>query len=192
LLTHYTLGTKFEDGVFDYIRQRALRPAIPMDLWTEHAKECYRISRKGAIVEWIESDHLLRPSGPAIDRLNIVLTATATYLGWAVDLTERLPDAMHAAGLRGIETRRVRVPVGSWSKNPTARISWQDYCTSVHYLANMIEEACGVDAVRLEQLLAAVEKEVEERHATISVFVFWGRHGDERLSYSQSSPTLNV
>ncbi|RKP05667.1 S-adenosyl-L-methionine-dependent methyltransferase, partial [Thamnocephalis sphaerospora] len=114
-------GTKFEDGLFDYIRQRALLPAIPLDRWTEHARECFRLSRPGALVEWIESDNLLRPSGPALDRLNTVLVATAAHLGWATDLVERLPEAMTTAGLRGVETRRVRVPVGDWSEDTAGR-----------------------------------------------------------------------
>src|SRR5262249_46126017 len=59
----------FPDSAFDFVHQRLMQGAIPLELWSEEVGELLRVTRPSGLVELMEIGDRWEPAGPAIRAL---------------------------------------------------------------------------------------------------------------------------
>jgi ubiquinone/menaquinone biosynthesis C-methylase UbiE len=107
-------GLPFPDASFDYVHQRLLFFAIPSDRWQFVLNELARVTRPGGWVEVVEGRYGYEPMGPAAQAISDVMLGAMQKRGIDPRASEHLDQFLRNAGLRHVETRTIKLPVGDW------------------------------------------------------------------------------
>ncbi|CAG8700602.1 1427_t:CDS:2, partial [Funneliformis mosseae] len=108
-------GLPFEDNTFDFVHQRLLVAAIPLDKWQSVVNELVRILKPGGYLELMEIDIEFKPVGPSTKRLHDALIKLIIQNGQDPHVITKLQSFMEANGqLEGIVSEE---KFGSFSKS---------------------------------------------------------------------------
>ncbi len=105
-------GLPFPDASFDFVHQRLLMGAIPAPRWANVVRELVRVTRPGGWVELVEALPAAG-GGRALATLNVWMLQATARRGVDVAVAHKLPALLQGAGLVGIATRELDLPVGS-------------------------------------------------------------------------------
>jgi ubiquinone/menaquinone biosynthesis C-methylase UbiE len=144
----------FSDRFFDLVQIRMMRTTIPKDIWPTLLKECFRITRKGGILQRMECEQLITNS-PALADYNRFFTRLLHQRGCGLSsdsfvTREQLSEQLENAGYRTLNTQ-------SFSVDFSAGTPWhnpQSQC---------IESFCSTLLPVLVQEHIATRQEVENR-----------------------------
>ena len=148
-------GLPFADATFDFVHMRLLLGAVPAVRWPGIVRELVRVTRLGGWVELVEGD-LARGGGPAQDALNDWSIRASLSYGVDPRLGARIGDLLRDAGLSGVETRELILPIGDASGRLGAMMA-------VEFLA-------GVEALRAEIVTRqiATPREIDQAVAAMT------------------------
>ena len=103
-------GLPFAENSVDFVHQRLVIVALPTDRWVSQIQELLRVTRPGGWIELVEGD--LLPGGPGVTALNGLGEMMSKKRGMSFSNASRVGEYMRAAGVRRVEQRTVRLPVG--------------------------------------------------------------------------------
>ncbi len=103
----------FADNTFDFTHMRLLFLAIPANRWQDVVRELVRVTRPGGWVELVEGG-FSQDVGPVSDRFNHWMDALSRKRGIDISQGARVGEFLSEAGLVGVQTRTVALPIGSW------------------------------------------------------------------------------
>ena len=164
----------FPDMTFDYVHQRFMHMAIPVEKWPIVAKELVRVTRPGGWVEMVESDLVMRNIGPATQQLT----------QWGFELSKRrnidpricswTPNFLFDAGLTNIQKYRLDLPIGSWGGR-LGIMAVTDLYAFNRALRPHIMAQFGVSANEFDNLTNVMRQEWEAHHSYFSVYLACGQ-----------------
>jgi ubiquinone/menaquinone biosynthesis C-methylase UbiE len=177
--TNVLAGLPFVDGAFDFVHQRFLVAAIPIERWRNEVADVVRVTRPGGWVELKETVPHLVNVGEATRRLADVFRLPGRQAG--LDTLGFVPSALHIylaeAGIDHIQTRTLWVPVGehggeigTWMKDM--------YRSLLTRMAPLFERDHGLPLEECGELITQMGREIEEHQTKISFRTAFGRRPD--------------
>jgi|SRR5690242_8552213 len=155
-------GLPFADAAFDFVHMRLLLGGLPAAHWLRVARELVRVTRLGGWVELVEGD-LSRGGGPAQEALNDWIMRASLPRGVNPRLGARVGDLLRDAGLSGIETRELTLPIGEASGRVGAMMAVEFLAGVETWRAEIVTR--GIAAPReIDQVAAAVTFEMTRWH----------------------------
>jgi len=104
-------GLPFPDESFDFVHMRLLFLSLPVERWPAVVRELARVTCKGGWVELIETTPP-RQLGPALDCICRWCVTLAAAHGVDLYVAERIDSFLRDAGLTGVVSRRLVLPLG--------------------------------------------------------------------------------
>lgn len=152
----------FADGAFDFVHQRLMQPAIPLELWTREVGELLRVTRQSGVVELMEIGDRWEPAGPAIRALWKLSGRLAAMFG--VDGGRIVPGSLDAylrhAGAVDVQRHHVAIPIGAWGGAVGSMLA-ADVRALFTGLLDRLETRLAVARAESTELLAAALQECE-------------------------------
>jgi len=173
-------GLPFEANSFDFVHQRFLLTALPLNIWPQTLNEMARVTVPGGWVELIEGSEDIKPLGPAMQRMLTFLGRFAEARG--LNTTGNLPrflDSMLAqAGLEQVTMKTFDVPLGPWGGQIGDMMSTNLY-NALKGMGAAIPALLGVPATDIEEILSHLRDEWEQDHATYKYYIAYAQKPDE-------------
>lgn len=155
-------GLPFADGAFDFVHQRLMQAAIPLDRWPEAVRHLLRVTRPGGLVELMEIGDRTEPAGPAITRMWQLCNrlATAYGLDWTRTVPSSLETYLQEAGAVEVQRHHVAIPLGAWGDTVGTMMA-EDLQALFTRLLPAFEARLDLPAVEGTQLVGAAIQECE-------------------------------
>lgn len=101
---------QFPSEDFDLVNLRAAVEFIPQDKWQSLLQECYRITRPGGFIRFMEADRMLLTNQPSFERLHALYSHLLKERGYGFSsdgqtfgITPMLGKLLHNAGYHNID-----------------------------------------------------------------------------------------
>src|SRR5579883_890996 len=107
-------GLPFADNSFDFVHQRLLVAAIPVQHWPIVIYELVRVTRLGRYVELGETGFIFHNVGPSMQRFIDWGEAASTAVGIDLKIVARLGDFLKDAGLEYVQQHTFSIKIGHW------------------------------------------------------------------------------
>jgi Methyltransferase domain len=166
-------GLPFPNGDFDFVHQRLLMGAIPAPRWGDVARELARVTRPGGWVEMVEAAPAAG-GGRALATLNGWMLQATSRRGVDVAIASKLTGLLQYAGLQGIQSRQLDLPMGQGHGRLGAMAETQ-YFSLFQGLRGPIVGAGIVSAEAFDQTMAAARDEIRYTPAISPYVVAYGR-----------------
>jgi ubiquinone/menaquinone biosynthesis C-methylase UbiE len=155
-------GLPFADDQFDFVHQRLMITALPLQAWPGVVRDLLRVTRPGGWVELVEGGNEIDPRGPATQRLfELAAQLAAAYgLDWTGSVTSLLDGYLADSGAEQVEMRRVPLPIGEWGGRVGSLLA-SDFRSTFNGLCGTFESRFGVPIAICQELLRAMHEECE-------------------------------
>lgn len=107
-------GLPFANGTFDFVHQRLLLPALPMQRLHFVLSELVRVAAPMGWIELVEADVNIQSGGSANRKLIEWMVEASHHYGIDPRLGTRVGEFLSMMRLKDIEVRSVSLPVGHW------------------------------------------------------------------------------
>ncbi len=164
----------FPDMTFDFVHQRFLHMALPINGWNHAVQELVRVTRSGGWVELTESDLVMHRPGPAIQQLTEWSFEVARLRGIDPRASMNIGSFLYAARLVNIQTYRIDLPIGSWG----GRLGKMVASNLVSYnqaVKPKITQYFKISPVEFDRISMAMRREWESNHSYFSLYFACGQ-----------------
>lgn len=170
-------GLPFADDRFDFVHQRLLFLAVPVDAWPALIEDLVRVTRPGGWVELVEPPLMGfdRP-GPAIERLSKLALAAAgrRELDANSAVYRSLDGWLRDAGAVDVTRREITLPVGEWGGRVGSLMA-TDFRVAFTAIGRVLEAAGALTPHEVSDLLHRVQVEYGEHQVSTSIAIAYGR-----------------
>jgi SAM-dependent methyltransferase len=170
-------GLPFVDDAFDFVHQRLLFLAVPVDAWRPLVRDLVRVTRPGGWVELVEPPLMGfdRPC-PAIGRLSKLALAAAAQreLDASSTVYRSLDGWLRDAGAVDVTRREITLPVGEWGGRVGSLIA-TDFRVAFTAIGQVLEAAGALTPYEVADLLHRVQVEYAEHRVSTSLAIAYGR-----------------
>jgi ubiquinone/menaquinone biosynthesis C-methylase UbiE len=164
----------FPDATFEFVHQRFMHMAIPMNNWGSVAKELVRVTRPNGWVEMVESDLVMRNIGPATRQLTVWGFELSRQRNIDPRVCTQTPYFLHQAGLINIQKYRIDLPIGSWGGR-LGIMAVTDLYAFNRALRPLVIARFNVPPERFDELTSLMRQEWETHHTFFSVYLACGQ-----------------
>ena len=164
----------FPDMTFDFVHQRFLHMALPVNSWNYVVQELVRVTRPGGWVELTESDLLMHRPGPAIQRLSEWGFEIASTRGIDPRVSSKIGKFLNVAGLINIQAYRIDLPIGNWGGR-LGSMAASDLVSYNQVVKPKILERFKVSSAEYDSLSMQMRKEWESNHCYFSLYFACGQ-----------------
>lgn len=166
-------GLPFAASTFNFVHQRLLALAVPLQRWPHVMAELVRVTHPGGWVELVEAD-LVRNGGPMLERLQRWITSLAHQRGIDPHVGLRLGDLLHDAGLHRVVAHDFELPVGGHGGR-FGELMAEDFLARVEQLRAMIVSSELATPHEYDRFLAALIAEMATYNYVQPFHVAYGR-----------------
>ena len=164
----------FPDMTFDFVHQRFLHMALPVNSWNRVVQELVRVTRPGGWVELVESDLLIQRPGPAMQQLTEWSFTIARTRGIDPRVSINIGNFLAAARLTNIQTYRIDLPVGSWAGR-LGNMTASDMISYNEAVKPVIIERFKIASAEYDRISLMMRKEWESNHCYFSIYFACGQ-----------------
>ena len=164
----------FPDMTFDFVHQRFLHMALPVNSWNHAVQELVRVTRSGGWIELTESDLLMQNPGPAIRQLTEWGFDLARTRGIDPRVSSNIGNFLQAARLTNIQTYRIDLPIGSWGGR-LGNMAASDLISYNQAIKPKIMERFNISSVEYDRISLAMRKEWESNRCYFSIYFACGQ-----------------
>ncbi len=107
-------GLPFPSHSFQYVHQRLLVAAIPLDKWPWVIGELRRVTRPGGWIELVEMGNTFHQAGPATNQFLAWWVAIGASRGIDASNMSQLGVLLKHGGLFNVRSETKIIPVGNW------------------------------------------------------------------------------
>ncbi len=168
----------FADNSFDFVHQRLLITAIPVERWPSVVQELVRVTRPGGWIELAECGVPQDAPGQPYPALWDTWIALCHTRGVDFTLGHRIGSFLEQAGLRRVQQHEVLFPMGAWGQR-IGIMSATDCLATGKALRAGVLAAKVMAPEQYDALLAATEAEFK-RPAGQSLLPFYIAYGQKR------------
>jgi len=166
-------GLPFAASTFNFVHQRLLALAIPLQAWPHVTAELVRVTHPGGWVELVEGD-LVRNGGPALDTLQQWITTLARKRGIDPCAGQHIGEMLHGAGLHRIVAHDIELPIGSHGGR-FGELMAEDFLARVEQLRTMVVSSGLTTSPEYDRFLAALSIEMASYSYTQPFHVAYGQ-----------------
>lgn len=163
----------FDDGSFDYVHQRYMIGAIPLDAWPHAIAELTRVTRRGGWVEVVEAGTSLG-GGPALQQADAWVAAVLARRHLDIHLATRLASWLGEAGLSGVVERRLDLPLGAYGGRVGGLVE-TDYFAAVDAMRAPVVALGMATEADYMSIAQAAREEVQRGGCVFPVYVVYGQ-----------------
>ena len=109
-------GLPFPAQQFQYVHQRLLVAAIPLDIWPWVISELHRVTQPGGWLELVEMGNTFHHSGPATKQFLDWWIRISAARGIDASKMSQLGTLLAHHGFSHVQTKTITLPVGSWGE----------------------------------------------------------------------------
>jgi SAM-dependent methyltransferase len=166
----------FPDATFDYVHQRLLVAAIPLEDWPAVVAELARVTKPGGYVELLETWPRPSHDGPVTDEMWALIRKLERHVGHDIGGTvfNQLPKWLSGAGLDEVHEQVFVTPIGEWGGR-VGVMMWRDIEDVYIGLAPVFSKRHLIKRESLFEKLQVMLREYEQSHGTFRFKVAWGR-----------------
>jgi ubiquinone/menaquinone biosynthesis C-methylase UbiE len=166
-------GLPFPDDSFDFVHMRLLLFAISADKWPTVARELLRVTRPGGWVESIETGPQ-QHGGPAMDTLVGWITEASRRRGVDPLLGPQVASFFANAGLTGIVTRAISLPVGR-AGGRLGNMAAADVFGVVAGVKPLVSGLGITDAQSYDSMFETARADLDRYHCTLPFYIAYGQ-----------------
>lgn len=166
-------GLPFAASTFNFIHQRLLALAIPLRRWQPALAELVRLTHPGGWVELVEADSA-RNGGPALETFQRWVATLAHQRGIEPHIARSLGSLLQGAGLRGVVTRSVELPIGRHGGR-FGELMAEDFLARVEQLGAMILSSQLATPQEYDNFLSALTAEMDQYTYVQPFCIAYGR-----------------
>jgi hypothetical protein len=168
------IGIPKPDNYFDYVHQRLLVTAIPVDKWKQHIQECVRVCASGGWIEIIEASGHIVNGGPACQRFVDWLVDAVKTRGADLNMAQNLEGLMREVGLINVTKQTFIAPFGPWGGR-AGELFAENYRLGSIAFQPLLTNALGVPKEEIERNTDLMMEEFKSRQAYYNVHVYLGQ-----------------
>lgn len=165
-------GLPFAENSVDFVHQRLVIVALPTDRWVSQIQEMLRVTQPGGWIELVEGD--LLPGGPGVTALNGLGEMMSKKRGMSFSNASRIGEYMRDAGVRRVEQRTVRLPVGKVTGRLGA-MAETDYLAIYSSVRGFLIAQGLISEEQYEQEIAQARAELASGKLTWPFYIAYGQ-----------------
>ena len=159
---------------FDFVHQRFLHMALPVNGWSHAVQELSRVTRPGGWVELVESDLIIHRPGPVMQQLTAWGFDVAHSRGIDPRVCANIGNFLAAAQLTNIQKYRIDLPVGNWGGR-LGSMTASDMVSYNQAVKPKITERFTISSAEYDRMSLAMRKEWESNHCYFSIYFACGQ-----------------
>lgn len=167
-------GLAFPEASFDFVHQRYMIGAIPIERWPTTVSELARLTRPSGWVELVEAG-VSRGGGTALETVDKWVAAVLARRNLNIHLGAFLGDFLERAGLQDVTVRDVPLPLGQYGGRIGTMVE-TDYFGAVTAMHAPIVSLGIASEDDYDLTVQAAREEVRRGKCTFPVYVAYGRH----------------
>jgi hypothetical protein len=168
------IGIPKPDNYFDYVRQRFLIAAIPVDKWKKHIRECTRICASDGWVEIIEMSTRIVGGGPACQQFNTWTIEGLKSRGVDMDMAQDLDRLMREAGLINVTKQIFTAPIGPWG-GKAGELFAESFRLASGSAQPFIMNVFNVSKEEVDRNCTLMMEEFKSRQTYMHIYVYLGQ-----------------
>ncbi|WP_052890810.1 class I SAM-dependent methyltransferase [Thermogemmatispora carboxidivorans] len=171
-------GLPFDSDHFDFVHQRLLWLAIPLQAWPDLVRELARVTAPSGWVELVEfgtGTTDFAPTGPATERYLHLAGQLAALRGLDTEgvIMRSLDRYLRDAGLTRVEYQFFEVPLGQWGGRLGSLLAL-DFRESSKGLSGAIAAHLQIPEQEVLDLIESAASEFDEFHTRYRLAVAYG------------------
>lgn len=163
----------FDDGRFEYVHQRYMIGAIPLDSWPRALAELARVTRPGGWVEVVEAG-TSEGGGPALQQADAWVAAVLARRNLDIHLATKLGAWMQSAGLVDVTVRHVDLPLGAYGGRVGTLVE-ADYFAAIDAMRAPVVALGMASEADYMATAQAARAETQRGQCVFPVYVVYGR-----------------
>ncbi len=164
----------FPDMTFDFVHQRFLHMALPLNGWNHAVQELARVTRPGGWVELVESDLIIHRPGPVMQQLTAWGFDVARMRGIDPRVCANIGNFLAGAQLTNIQMYRIDLPVGNWGGR-LGNMTASDMVSYNQAVKPKITERFKISSAEYDRMSLAMRREWENNHCYFSLYFACGQ-----------------
>lgn len=169
-------GLPFNDQSFDFVHQRFLVLALPLQHWEADIRELVRVTRSGGWLELVEADLEFHNQGSAGTRLYSWIEQASQQRGIDVTIGRQIEAFARTAGLTHVSEHKVEIPMGNWGGRIGSMLA-TDFSTAVIAIKPLVTSTLKINSQEYDYTLQSWLQECEQLHATYDFTIVYGQRG---------------
>jgi SAM-dependent methyltransferase len=167
-------GLPYPDASFDFVHQRLLVFALPLDRWPDDVRELVRVTRVGGRVELVEGRPAVHVQTPALTTLH----------QWVLDFCARrnidplvgnqIGSFLQRGGLADVTMREVQLPLGRWGGH-LGTMAETDYFSGFSALRPILVAQGITTGEAFDEMMQAARRELDTGRYTWSYYIAYGQ-----------------
>ncbi|MBE3559945.1 MAG: methyltransferase domain-containing protein [Ktedonobacteraceae bacterium] len=166
-------GLPFSASSFDFVHQRLLAFALPVQHWPVIIQELVRVTRPGGWIELVEVDPLFKNQGPATRRMLDLIVQACGKRGIDLSIAHKLEALVKATGVIDVQSRVISIPVGDWGGR-LGTMAKADFYAGNKTIAPLVATATGATMEEYYRLADAWMQECEQYQTYCNFHVIYG------------------
>ncbi|RIA87701.1 S-adenosyl-L-methionine-dependent methyltransferase [Glomus cerebriforme] len=168
-------GLPFEDNTFDFVHQRLLVGAFPLNKWQDVTNELVRILKPGGYLELMEVYCGIPPMGPITERLSNAVIELMHQQGQDPNIAGRIKLFMEANGQ--IENIVQEEKFGSYSKDSgrLSEIGIENHIALYTGFKSKLSKIMDISSENYDKLVKIMAKEMPDYNSRSHTIRVYGR-----------------
>jgi SAM-dependent methyltransferase len=159
---------------FDFVHQRFLIFALPIDRWSHVMRELRRVTRPGGWIELTDPDLTFNNQGPETARLMNWISQASLKRGMDITIGRKLELFMESMHLINVTARKVSIPMGEWGGRIGSFLI-KDFYGAALTLKPLVVASTDATSESYDAVLAAWVREIEENHTSCDFYIVYGQ-----------------
>jgi ubiquinone/menaquinone biosynthesis C-methylase UbiE len=167
-------GLPFTAHSFQYVHQRLLVAAIPLEKWPVVMGELRRVTTPGGWIELVEMGNTFHQVGPATQQFLTWWVKIAASKGIDASKMAQIGALLKQAGLYNIKAETKTLAVGSWGGR-LGNLLAQDMLAGWPTMRPLAQSMLGVSPEMFNAVLSSLTDEWNTYHTTYEVYFACGQ-----------------
>ncbi len=167
-------GLPFADQQFQYVHQRFLVAALPLNTWPWVIGELRRVTCTGGWTELVEGGTTFHQAGPATKQIVAWWGAISASRGIDASHMSHIGRFLKQGGFTPVQTRTEILPVGSWGGR-LGRLLAQDILAGWPSLRPLVHSLLQVPHEQFDAVIGQLATEWESYHTSYEVYFACGQ-----------------
>ena len=167
-------GLPFTARSFQYVHQRLLVAAIPLEKWPFVVKELKRVTSPGGWIELVEMGNIFHNAGPATQQLLTWWAKISASKGIDASKMAQIGAFLKQAGLYNVRMETKTLAVGSWGGR-LGNLLAQDMLAAWPAIRPLAQSMLGVSPELFNTVISSLTDEWNTYHTEYEVYFTCGQ-----------------
>jgi ubiquinone/menaquinone biosynthesis C-methylase UbiE len=167
-------GLPFAAQQFQYVHQRLLVAAIPLDKWPWVIGELRRVTHPEGWLELVEMGNTFHQAGPATKQFLAWWIKICTSQGIDASKMSQLDSLLTQSGFSHVQTKTITIPVGNWGGR-IGNLLAQNLLAGWPTIRPLAHSLLDIPPEQFDAAISQLETEWNIHHTTYEVYFACGQ-----------------